>query len=54
MEWHTFNHPTGDVLNKIYKQIWTRELGKIGFFGFQQDPLRKQASNPFIRVNRDS
>ena len=40
---HTFNHPTGNVLNKIYKQIWTRELGlkMSDFLDFNQDPLRK-------------
>lgn len=38
---HTFNHPTGSVLNEIYKKIWTKDLGLSinDFLDFTQDPL---------------
>lgn len=38
---HTFNHPTGALLNKIYKKIWIKDfkLNENDFLDFTQDPL---------------
>ena len=49
---HTFNHPTGTVLNEIYKKIWTKDLGLniSDFLDFTQDPLSgmKLPIPPFV------
>ncbi|MDB4336430.1 WcbI family polysaccharide biosynthesis putative acetyltransferase [Synechococcus sp. AH-603-M21] len=38
---HTYNHPTGSILNEIYKKIWTKDLGLSidDFVDFTGDPL---------------
>ena len=38
---HTFNHPTGRVLNKIYEMIWRNGFGLDPdlFFEYRNDPL---------------
>ena len=40
---HTFNHPTGSLLNKIYKKIWLQDfrLSANDFLDFTQDPLSR-------------
>ena len=39
---HTFNHPTGRVLNEIYKILWKKDFGLAidGFLDFKEDLLK--------------
>jgi len=39
---HTFNHPTGRVLNEIYKLIWKKDFGLANdcFLDFKEDLLK--------------
>ena len=39
---YTFNHPTGAILNEIYKKIWVKDLNLDikKFIDFRQDPFR--------------